>query len=281
MTVRRRCGAHGVCARGVLAASFATLWLGACAPREAVTPEAATQNGEATRGDSTDGDSPRADASHADTMPGDTPHDTEETAMTVVVREETVEVQGASLHLRLSGPESGPTVLLLHGGRFSSQTWHDLGTLDHLAAAGLNVVAIDLPGFGASTAGDADAETFLVALIEALSLHRPVVVSPSMSGRFAFPLMISAPELVAGWVPVAPVGVAGSAARLPADLPALIVWGDADAVIPIEQAEVLAAALPLAERLTLAGASHPAYLDEPEAFHHALIGFCHRVGSAP
>jgi len=196
--------------------------------------------------------------------------------MTVVVREETVEVQGASIHLRRSGPETGPTVLLLHGGRFSSQTWHDLGTLDRLAEAGLNVVAIDLPGYGASTPGDANSETFLVALIEALSLQRPVVVSPSMSGRFAFPLMIAAPELVAGWVPVAPVGVAASAARLPADLPALIIWGDADGVIPIAQADVLAAALPLAERLTLVGASHPAYLDEPAAFHEALLAFCLR-----
>lgn len=201
--------------------------------------------------------------------------------MTVVVREETVDVQGASIHLRLAGPETGPTVLLLHGGRFSSQTWHDLGTLDRLAEAGLKVVAIDLPGYGASTAGDADSETFLAALIETLSLQRPVVVSPSMSGRFAFPLMISAPELVAGWVPVAPVGIETSAGRLPEDLPALIVWGDADAVIPIAQAEVLAAALPLAERLTLAGASHPAYLDEPDAFHEALIAFCLRVASAP
>jgi len=198
--------------------------------------------------------------------------------MTVVVREETAEVQGANIHLRLAGPETGSTVLLLHGGRFSSQTWHDLGTLDRLAEAGLNVVAIDLPGYGSSTAGEADTETFLAALIEALALQRPVVVSPSMSGRFAFPLMIAAPELVAGWVPVAPVGTAASAAHLPPDLPALIVWGDQDAVIPIAQAEVLAAALPAAERLTLVGASHPAYLDQPGAFHEALVGFCLRVG---
>ena len=42
--------------------------------------------------------------------------------------------------------EKGLTVLLLHGMRFSSQTWTDLGTLHVLAALGYSAVAIDLPG---------------------------------------------------------------------------------------------------------------------------------------
>lgn len=198
-------------------------------------------------------------------------------AMTVVVREETVEIQGASIHLRRAGPGDGLPVLLLHGARFDSGTWHELGTLKVLAEAGLNVVAADLPGFGASTSGDTTTDTFLSALLDSLDLEAPVLVSPSMSGRFAFPLLLSAPERVAGWVAVAPVGIAQFAEGLPPELPALIVWGDADAVIPIEQAEILEAALPGAERLTLAGASHPAYLDEPDAFHRALISFCRSV----
>ena len=42
--------------------------------------------------------------------------------------------------------EKGLTVLLLHGMRFSSQTWTDLGTLHVLAVLGYSAVAIDLPG---------------------------------------------------------------------------------------------------------------------------------------
>lgn len=36
-------------------------------------------------------------------------------------------------------------VLLLHGVKYSAQTWQDLGTLSLLAGAGYRVAAVDLP----------------------------------------------------------------------------------------------------------------------------------------
>lgn len=64
--------------------------------------------------------------------------------------EGTIQVQGQSLFFREAHPGSGQatcfSVLLLHGIRFSSETWQNLGTLHRLAQAGYWAVAIDLPG---------------------------------------------------------------------------------------------------------------------------------------
>lgn len=53
------------------------------------------------------------------------------------------------LFYRQSEPEIGEarlSILLLHGIRFSSQNWLDIGTLETLAKAGYRATAVDLPG---------------------------------------------------------------------------------------------------------------------------------------
>lgn len=42
-------------------------------------------------------------------------------------------------------PSAASNVLLLHGAKYSAQTWQDLGTLVLLADAGFRVAAVDLP----------------------------------------------------------------------------------------------------------------------------------------
>ena len=45
------------------------------------------------------------------------------------VHARTVQAGGTTIHLLEAGPADGPAVLLLHGARFTSKTWLDLGTL--------------------------------------------------------------------------------------------------------------------------------------------------------
>ena len=49
----------------------------------------------------------------------------------------------------------------------------------------------------------------MMELLKVLGLDtdKPVIVSPSMSGGFALPLLFQQPEVFKGYVPVAPVGV--------------------------------------------------------------------------
>lgn len=189
-----------------------------------------------------------------------------------------LEVGGQRIHGLAAGEKAGAPVLLLHGAAFDSGTWKKLGTLGVLAGAGFRAVAVDLPGFGGSAGARADPDHFLEALLPALGIDRPVIVSPSMSGRFSLPFVLAHPERVAGFVPVAPVGAKEYAARLHASpVPALVVWGERDTVFPPSLARPLADAFADARVLVLPGAPHPAYLEQPERFHRELVDFAERV----
>ncbi|CAO2633710.1 Putative protein-lysine deacylase ABHD14B [Lemmus lemmus] len=130
--------------------------------------------------------------------------------------EGTIQVQGQDLFFREARPGSGQaarfSVLLLHGIRFSSETWQDLGTLRRLAEAGYRAVAIDLPGLGHSKEAAAPAPigelapgSFLAAVVDALELGPPVVISPSLSGMYALPFLVASGSQLRGYVPVAPI----------------------------------------------------------------------------
>lgn len=47
---------------------------------------------------------------------------------------------------------------------------------------------------------------FLDHVLQELGMRRPILVSPSMSGRFALPFLLAWGDRLAGFVPVAPVG---------------------------------------------------------------------------
>jgi len=190
------------------------------------------------------------------------------------VEEGVVEFEGHSIHVLRAGPETGRSVLLLHGAKFDAETWRALGTLTLLAKAGYRVMALDLPGFGKSEAWSFDRAHFLERLLPKLGIGQPVVLAPSMSGAVTFPVIEGRPELVSGFIAVAPAGTQRYAARVKGSpVPALVVWGDRDRVFPVAQAEFLAASFERATVVILEGARHPCYLDEPARFHDAVLKF--------
>lgn len=181
---------------------------------------------------------------------------------------------GADLHLLVAGDRSAPMVLFLHGARFSAETWRRLGTLERLAAAGYRAVALDLPGYGESEPSQTAPADFLVALLPLLAGQPVAVVSPSMSGAYSLPLLARRPGQVAAFVALAPVGIEEHRARIQGNgVPALLLWGEEDRVVPLAQADLLAQALPRSRKVVLPGAGHACYLDRPDDFHRELLAF--------
>jgi abhydrolase domain-containing protein 14 len=185
-----------------------------------------------------------------------------------------VQVGYDQAHYLTAGEGNARPVVLLHGASFSAETWSRLGTLDVLAQAGYWVYAVDLPGYGKSSTAGKPARAWLRVLLDALGLDRPAIVSPSMSGAFALPLVTESPERVAGFVAVAPVALMEHRQQLEKiQAPVLAIWGERDQTIPVAHADVLVQAVKDGRKVVIAGAGHAPYMNEPAAFHAELLMF--------
>ncbi|XP_028853304.1 putative protein-lysine deacylase ABHD14B [Denticeps clupeoides] len=195
-----------------------------------------------------------------------------------------VQLCAGPLFYRQAEPETGPSglsVLLLHGVRFSSENWLEIGTLHALAGAGHRAVALDLPGLGRSKAAAAPAAVgelapalFLKQVCHALDLGPVAVVSPSLSGMYSLPFLLQHGDLVKAYVPVAPICTEKVSAEQyrTVQTPALIVFGDQDTQLGELSLSNLKH-LPNHRVVVMKGAGHPCYLDDPETWHKALLDF--------
>ena len=184
------------------------------------------------------------------------------------------EVDGGRIHYLLSGPDAGRSVVLLHGVRFSSATWKELGTLDLLSLNGYRAYAPDLPGFGQSPPSQGSTRLWLRGLLDLLEIAQPVIVAPSMSGQYAWPLLTAQPERVSGLVAMAPVGIPNFKDQLcRITIPVLAIWGENDQRIPREHADLLVQSVPSCRKVIIRGARHAAYMDNRNAFHAELLKF--------
>ncbi|MEQ8972189.1 MAG: alpha/beta hydrolase [Coleofasciculus sp. C1-SOL-03] len=194
--------------------------------------------------------------------------------MDITIQSQSLPIQGATIHYRDAGNPTSSSVLFLHGASFSSQTWQDIGSLKFLAEKGYRAVAIDLPGYGQSQEIADSPEAFLREFIEKLNLQNPIIVSPSMSGKYSLPFIAKYPELLNGLVAVAPVGISQLSSQLQGiELPILAIWGSDDQIVPIAEADKLLQAMPNGQKVILADAGHACYMNKTDEFHEHLLEF--------
>lgn len=135
----------------------------------------------------------------------------------------TLEVGGVPLRVRISGPQDGTPVLLIHGIARSLEDWTE--TQDLLAGDGAcgghRVISTDLPGFGYSRRGRErpGLPAFgraMAALLDAAGVTAPAhVMGNSLGGGVAMTLAVDHPGKVASLTLVNSVGF-GSEANISA-----------------------------------------------------------------
>lgn len=127
----------------------------------------------------------------------------------------TLAVAGRPVRVRISGPEDGTPVLLLHGIARSLEDWHQ--GHDLLAARGHRVISADTPGFGFTRAqrGRPGLATFsdaMAGLLDAADVTGPAhVMGNSLGGGIAMTLCVEHPGRVASLVLVDSVGFGSEA----------------------------------------------------------------------
>jgi pimeloyl-ACP methyl ester carboxylesterase len=177
------------------------------------------------------------------------------------VRYERVSVDGQLVSTRRSGDTSSAhACLLLHGAKFSAETWEKVThTLGYLSSNGVQGIAVDIPH------DKIDDPNWLHELIQGLNVQNPqanlAVVSPSMSGRVAIPELLKPTPSFAAFVGVAPVLPAASDdAYANVKIPVLAVFGSKDNMGRASSEKLQRA--PHHEVWMVENAEHPCYLPE-------------------
>ena len=175
-------------------------------------------------------------------------------------------------------------VLFLHGSQFSSTVWINIGTMQLLADSNYRAVAIDLPGQAKSSKSKIpytpdDQLQFMVDLFRALELVGPVLVSPSKSGDYAVPFVMSRPEMVRGFVALAPTATSRYTREQYKylNVPVLVIVGQKDNTLIAHASVDSLQHLPNKKMYVVRNTTHACYVDHPPTFHKLLLQLLERL----
>lgn len=118
------------------------------------------------------------------------------------VRRSFVEANGVRFHVTEAGPPDGRPVVALHGWPQHHWEWRDL-----LAdpPPGLRIIAPDLPGYGWSGPpphkwAKKDVATDVLALLDAMGLHRVLLVAHDWGAAAGYYMVLDQPERFDGYL---------------------------------------------------------------------------------
>lgn len=193
----------------------------------------------------------------------------------ITLKTTALDIDGTSINVVSVGEKHKASILFLHGMAFSAKTWVDLNTLVVLGKFNYHVLAIDLPGYGNSEQLKVEMapEDFLKKIIETLDLSKPIIISPSMSGKYSIPYVIKYSSKVSGFVPIAPVIDPKYSSQIfeQLNVPTLVIYGENDK--SAQSKNKLLSRIQNSKVEMIPNGSHPCYLDNPKLFHLLVKNF--------
>jgi pimeloyl-ACP methyl ester carboxylesterase len=172
----------------------------------------------------------------------------------------------------------GDPIVFLHGLSYTNEIWQEIGVTEALKEKHIPFLALDMP-YGIKShcqPKTRDVEKNLAVINEAvksvLNGEVPILVGASIGGNMA--LHYAAKYPVKGLFLVSPArsletNLAATYSKF--KLPAIIVWGCNDTLIPSEDMSTLSAKLSHSKLVVYEDAGHSAYRDQPERFTHDLL----------
>lgn len=196
------------------------------------------------------------------------------TALNFKMKEQTAVIGNAPIRYLETGSKGNQTILLLHGATFRAELWKNLGTMKFLAKNSYHVISADLPKHGKSGNPKISKDEFLKTFIQHTNLNNPVVLGHSFAGSYIWPYLIEDRDSSAAAILVAPTHIKEYLPQLSSiTKPILIIWGEKDEMIPVQQAFLLNKMLPNSRLKILKGEQHECYVNSKIEFHSIIFDF--------
>lgn len=179
------------------------------------------------------------------------------------------------------------SVVLLHGKKYHSQTWHQNRTLQYLLRNKYGNIAFDQPGYGNSSGKRHDAEDatieWLIECLDKLELTQNIVlIMPSMSGLYGLQWIFDDvySKYLSGLITLAPAFCDEYDVNQfkGTHIPTCVIYGEHDetGLHRISNEKLLQ--IPNRREHQIDGAPHACYLkSNAKEFHKLMIGFLDEV----
>jgi pimeloyl-ACP methyl ester carboxylesterase len=193
------------------------------------------------------------------------------------LKEKNIQAAGYSCRAFLH-QASGVPVVFLHGFSYTSEVWQRIGILDVLSEKKVPFLSLDMP-YGKKSECQPKTQNveknvaFAKEAIESVFESQiPILVGASMGGYTALNCAVQFP--VKGLLLISPTRVLQEhlvQAYSRFKFPVHIIWGSQDNIVSGEDLRTLSNMLPKAKLITYEGASHSAYLSQPDRFKRDLL----------